>query len=145
MVSSMFAYSSSDMESTVTIINIALVVMGVLQLILFFKIWGMTNDVRELKDKFCTRRLGKEQLAKKMIEMKYMGKVDEAKKILDENLENEVFNQLLVQEVSLEFIKVEVEKVINKYEQYYELLNCEIPNEIKEINVEKVFGDYSSL
>lgn len=26
------------------------VVLGILNLILFFKIWGMTNDVRELKD-----------------------------------------------------------------------------------------------
>ena len=63
------------METTATIINIALIVMGVLQIILFFKIWGMTNDVKDLKNKFDPRGFSKEQMAKKMIEFKYMGRI----------------------------------------------------------------------
>lgn len=35
-----------------TLLAIILIVFGVLQIILFFKIWGMTNDVREIKNKY---------------------------------------------------------------------------------------------
>lgn len=34
------------------ITGIILLVVGVLQIILFFKLWGMTNDVREIKDRY---------------------------------------------------------------------------------------------
>jgi hypothetical protein len=40
------------MESTITFISILFIVFGILQIILFFKIWGMTNDVREIKEAF---------------------------------------------------------------------------------------------
>ncbi len=33
----------------VVLLSIISIVFGILQIILFFKIWGMTNDVRELK------------------------------------------------------------------------------------------------
>lgn len=32
-----------------TLLAIIFIVFGILQIILFFKIWGMTNDVREMK------------------------------------------------------------------------------------------------
>lgn len=35
-----------------TLLAIIIVVFGILQLILFFKIWGMTNDIREIKNKY---------------------------------------------------------------------------------------------
>lgn len=37
------------MEGMLTFVGIVVVVFGILQIILFFKIWGMTNDVNELK------------------------------------------------------------------------------------------------
>lgn len=36
----------------INILSIILLVFGVLQIILFFKLWGMTNDVRSIKDQF---------------------------------------------------------------------------------------------
>ena len=36
----------------INILSIILLVFGVFQIILFFKLWGMTNDVRSLKDKY---------------------------------------------------------------------------------------------
>lgn len=33
-------------------LTIVLLIFGVLQIILFFKIWGMTNDIREIRDKY---------------------------------------------------------------------------------------------
>lgn len=36
------------MESFITFLSIIFIVFGVLQIILFFKLWGMTNDVSKL-------------------------------------------------------------------------------------------------
>ncbi|WP_195545844.1 hypothetical protein [Bacteroides finegoldii] len=33
-------------------LTIILLIFGVLQIILFFKVWGMTNDIREIRNKF---------------------------------------------------------------------------------------------
>ena len=33
-------------------LTIILLVFGVLQIILFFKIWGMTNDIKEIRNKY---------------------------------------------------------------------------------------------
>lgn len=39
------------MEGMFTFVGIIIIVFGVLQIILFFKIWGMTNDVKRIKQK----------------------------------------------------------------------------------------------
>ena len=41
------------MEGFYLILLIVLLVFGVLQIILFFKVWGMTNDVRKISIHFC--------------------------------------------------------------------------------------------
>ena len=40
------------MEGITLLVSIILIVFGVLQIILFFKLWGMTNDMRQLKEHF---------------------------------------------------------------------------------------------
>lgn len=37
------------MESTLILVSIISIVFAILQIVLFFKLWGMTNDVKELK------------------------------------------------------------------------------------------------
>ena len=37
-------------------VSLIIIVVGVLQIILFFKLWGMTNDVRKLAKQFCDVR-----------------------------------------------------------------------------------------
>lgn len=39
-----------------TLLAIIFIVFGVLQIILFFKIWGMTDDIREIKNKYINHR-----------------------------------------------------------------------------------------
>ena len=41
------------MEEFLVIIYIIMLIWGILNIILFFKIWGMTNDIREIKEFFC--------------------------------------------------------------------------------------------
>lgn len=38
------------MEGMFTFVGIIIIVFGVLQIILFFKMWGMTNDVKQIKN-----------------------------------------------------------------------------------------------
>lgn len=38
------------METTLNIVSIIIIVFGILQIILFFKVWGMTNDVSEMRN-----------------------------------------------------------------------------------------------
>lgn len=52
MATKCFAYSDSSIVDFDQIIY-ALMIWWVLNIILFFKIWGMTNDVKAIKDKLC--------------------------------------------------------------------------------------------
>lgn len=36
----------------IDLLTIILLIFGILQIILFFKVWGMTNDIREIRDKY---------------------------------------------------------------------------------------------
>lgn len=38
------------MENILLVTSIIIIVFGALQIILFFKVWGMTNDVRKIKN-----------------------------------------------------------------------------------------------
>lgn len=38
------------METTLNIVSIIIIIFGILQIILFFKIWGMTNNVYSIKN-----------------------------------------------------------------------------------------------
>lgn len=40
------------MEGMLTFTGIIIIVFGILQIILFFKIWGMTDDIREIRNKY---------------------------------------------------------------------------------------------
>lgn len=40
------------MEDMMTFTGIIIIVFGVLQIILFFKLWIMTNDIRKIKNKY---------------------------------------------------------------------------------------------
>ena len=143
----MFAYySSPGDEIGAAIINWAIVISAVLNAILFFRLLEMTKDVKELKNKLCSGRLYSYQLHRKLLELKYTGKVDEAKKVLDENLANEVFAKVFVYDKLLEHTQQEtVEKIIREYERYYRFLDCEMPTDIKNIDIERVKREFSSL
>ena len=148
VASSMFAYYRSPGEEFgAGIMTLVIIVLGVLNLIFFFKIWGMTNDVKELKNEICpdNLRVFPFLLKRKVMEFKYLGKTDEAKKMLDEIVRSEFFPKILVSGKSVSVAQNEVERIINKYEKYYKILDVEMPNEIKEIDVEKIMGEYSSL
>ena len=44
------------MEELTIILGIVILVFGILQIILFFKLWGMTNDVKAIMKKYTSKR-----------------------------------------------------------------------------------------
>lgn len=42
------------MENYIVFVSIVALIWGILNIILFFKIWEMTNDVKKLANKFCS-------------------------------------------------------------------------------------------
>ena len=59
-------------------LSIVLLVFGVLQIILFFKLWGLTNVVRSLKDKYTARNKELEYYIKSINE--YLRKIEASNK-----------------------------------------------------------------
>lgn len=43
------------MEGFYLFIGIVIIVFGILQIILFFKFWGMTNDIREIRNQYINK------------------------------------------------------------------------------------------
>lgn len=48
-------YGEPKLPGWLMFIGLVMIVWGILEIILFFKIWGMTNDVRKLTRHFCTQ------------------------------------------------------------------------------------------
>ena len=66
---------------------------------------GIDNNVEKMKIKVCNRGLTNAQLSKRVMELKYTGQEDEAKKLVDQNLMLDVFNIICLGEDSIENTK----------------------------------------
>lgn len=81
-------YSSSpsfELPEWVTFMGILMIAWGILEIILFFKIWGMTNDIRALKnDHFnqTTNEIPTSQLVNDIRKNLLLGDIDKVKKAL---------------------------------------------------------------
>lgn len=81
-------YSSSpnlELPGWVTFMGFLMIAWGILEIILFFKIWGMTNDIRALKnDHFnqTTNEIPSGQLVNDIRKNLLLGDIDKVKKAL---------------------------------------------------------------
>lgn len=77
--------SSFELPWWVTFMGILMIAWGVLEIILFFKIWGMTNDIRALKNdhfKQTTNEVPAGQLINDIKKNLLLGDIDKVKKAL---------------------------------------------------------------
>lgn len=74
------------MKDFYVFICLVAIVFGILQIILFFKIWGMTNNVRKLTKHFCEHATNEES----KLEQKYIPKISDDIKLgkYDHRLDN---------------------------------------------------------
>ena len=59
-----------------TFIIVIAIIFGILQIILFFKIWGMCNDISRIADKYAPKKTASERVeeVEEIVEMAKVGK-----------------------------------------------------------------------
>lgn len=80
-------YSSSpsfELPGWVTFMGYLMIAWGILEIILFFKIWGMTNDIRALKKDFFHEKNDESYylMAKNLRKNLVLGNIEHVKKTL---------------------------------------------------------------
>lgn len=148
-----YGYSASrfEMPGWLTFIGIMMIVWGILEIILFFKIWGMTNDVRALKeDHFYEKAqtasflrknliLGNIDNVKQILLQKFIDNVEHAYGELQEGVYENGVGWVSYKEKNMkESITPYVKTLISQYAQIGE----EVPEYITRM---ENFGDYYSL
>lgn len=144
-----FAYSSRDSETAFGMfITFILFIGAILYLILFFKIWGMTNNVRRIKEKMipCNEETAGEQITRLHI----MGKDDECERIILSkfyfNLKNELFACKYRCYNDTKQYQALLEKPITPFtdvvEKLYQKIGREVPSHIKSL---KTYGDFEKM
>ena len=146
-----FAYSSYGRGSETSGIIIFLwVVFGILGLVLFFKIWGMTNDIKTIKKKILDEELadlkvidGEDQfrwLRKNML----AGKVDYVKLRLVDNFAKDVERKYYDQKGvdKSEKLAQSIRPFVEKLQKQFAIIGEEIP---AYINKMETFNDYFNM
>lgn len=88
-------YSSSpdfELPGWVTFAGFLMIAWGILEIILFFKIWGMTNDVKAIKKEYLHDRNDESYylMAKNLRKNLILGNIENVKKVLLTNFMDEI-------------------------------------------------------
>lgn len=80
-------YGEPELPGWLTFIGIVMIVWGVLEIVLFFKVWGMTNDVNALKKDHFNETVfeSKEQMARYLRRNLVLGNTENVKRTLLKN------------------------------------------------------------
>ena len=113
------------MEDFLFVIYIIMLIWGILNIILFFKIWGMTNDIKQIKDVICNNLSTDKDVSKTPIS-------DDQEKVLNDNpielipgdkVVNKYTNETVIisQVVDKDFVECESEtgKKLGKFNKEY--------------------------
>lgn len=114
------------------------IVAAVLQIILFFKIWGMTDNVKTMKEKYCSNEIKEIALAREVLKLHLLGKDNEAELIITENLITKVIKICEVTGDSVEYKNDMIKNLKQRAEKLYGLIDKPVPTTIADINVGKL-------
>ncbi len=116
-----------------TLIYGVIVVFGILQIILFFKLWGMTNDVRNISKNIGARTTNTyNQLEKYIWQLLLEGRKDKAIDFLNRDL-----IETLIKCILQGYSAYAVKEIKDDYRKYYEKLGVPFPEQIEKINTLK--------
>ena len=110
------------MEEYVVIVGIVSIIFGILSLVLFFKIWVMTGDVKKIKEKVVDKKMKKSD---DDIRKAYL--VGDSFSVHDLLIEK-LLNELMEARERNDFHKVN--DIINNYQPIFEKFNEVIPENI---------------
>ena len=144
-----FAYSGYESADNIAMFIVALVIIWViLNIILFFKIWGMTNDVNRIKEKMipCNQDTMDEQITR----LHVIGKDDECEKIILSKFYSDLKSELFAFQYRCHNDKKQylamLDKPITPYtdvvEKLYQKINREVPSHITNL---KTYGDFKAM
>ena len=131
-------------------IAIVTIAAAVLQIILFFKIWGMTNDVDKLKKKFVDHSHGNDP-TKQCRKLLLLGRKEEVREImislffdeLEQECDKMRYSQTTVMSPYLEELrKQSIAPYVSRLESNLKSIGETLP---KSINNIATFGDYMDL
>lgn len=118
-----------------TFLSVILIIFGILQIILFFKLWGMTNDVRRISEKIGAQPIETySQLEKHVWQLLLENRKEDAVKLLNKNMVKDMIQEILMKEKGLSSHPNEIK---NNYRKYYEKLGVPFPDQIEKINTLK--------
>lgn len=106
------------------------IIFGILQLILFFKIWRMTDDVARINDKYCNSEETRQTSHFLAMKLKMLGRESEAIIILNHRMDdylNSLVNQLQNTDVQPQKLQQQWIKFIMDHARLYRYLGTELP------------------
>lgn len=117
------------MEGFSLFLAIVFIIFGILQIILFFKVWIMTNDINKIKERACPDNLN---VIRKLILKGDAGKAEEA---LIDSLISDIENFNSINYSSIQEIK-------DTYRPIFDKLGFTFPEKIDKI---EKYSDYRSI
>ena len=109
------------------------VVFGILNLILFFKIWGMTDKVKHI-DSLLSKQAGWGQGYNQVLySHRVNGNIQKGLEMLNDSFMKELAN---TRKTSEEEFTLDRDRLINIYTPYYKVIGKEIPNDFSEMTLE---------
>lgn len=97
--------------------SIVILVFGILQIILFFKVWGMTNDIAKMRELMEAKSKKQTAIPNKVQHLVKSGHKAEAEEALEE-IANKLSLDIMNQKISIEVAK---ERFANLEKQYNSL------------------------
>lgn len=153
-------YDNSYSSGWITFYAILMFVWGILQIILFFKVWGMTDDIRALKRDYFNEKdtNNKESIDNSLKQYYLQGDLEKVKKILIKQFidkvesdylkmktydyeQNEKGDYVLVSRKEKN-LNVSIRSYVERLKKQYELIGEDMP---EFINKMETFGDYYNL
>lgn len=109
------------------------IVFGILNLILFFKIWGMTDKVRHI-DSLLSKQAGWGQKYNQVLYFyRVNGDIQKGFEMLNDSFMKELTN---TRKTSEEEFALDRDRLINTYTPYYKVIGKEIPKDFTEMTLE---------
>lgn len=137
--------SSGPDETTLNILSIIFMVFGVLQIILFFKVWGMTNNVKKILNNVAQESSLRDDSFESKVRFQLLqGDKEAAQRLLITQFVKAVEDiTYAMRGCSWDLIyEKDITMVVQGFDERMKSIGCELPSEIA---LMKTIGDYYKL
>lgn len=118
------------------------VVISILNIMLFFKIWSMTNDVKKIEHKLNERT--SINIEVETLRLKMLGRIEEAEKLLNAEMEKNL-RSVCSNSKSIEDGAIEWNRSLKKMEDLYKYLGINMPEEYRKFDIIKLFETWNEM